>query len=145
MPDRGFIPSTESPRLADVFHSGARRCSSLPGFRRIHNGTRHMIRKLRERRHLALLVVLVVAAVVEPLSVGFSVATQIIGGIIVITINLGVFLIIFEKRWERRLALAMIASILGSNIAHEASSDRFQLGAIVFHCVAAAFLAFAVA
>jgi len=42
---------------------------------------------LRERKHLALLAALVVAAVLEPLSVNLSVGTQIIGGIIVVTIT----------------------------------------------------------
>jgi voltage-gated potassium channel len=103
------------------------------------------MRKLREQRHLVLLVALVVAAVVEPLSVDFSVGTQIIGGFVVVTITLGVFLIVFEKRWERRLACVMVAFILGGNIGHEALSDRFQIGAITYHCFAAVFLAFAVA
>ncbi len=104
-----------------------------------------MIRKVRERRHLALLMALVVAAVVEPLSVDFSAGTQIIGGIVVVTITLGVFLIVFERRWERRLAFVMVAFILGGNIGHEALPERFQVGEIMYHCFAAVFLAFAVA
>jgi voltage-gated potassium channel len=104
-----------------------------------------MMKVLRERKHLALLAALVVAAVLEPLSVNLSVGTQIIGGIIVVTINLGVFLIVFEQRWERRLALVMVVSIWAGNIAHEALSDRLLVGAIVYHCFAAVFFAFAVA
>jgi voltage-gated potassium channel len=103
------------------------------------------MRKVREQRHLILLVALVVAAVVEPLSIDFSLGTQIIGGSVVVTITLGVFLIIFEKRWERRLACVMVAFILGGNIGHEALLDRFLIGAIIYHCFAAMFLAFAVA
>jgi voltage-gated potassium channel len=104
-----------------------------------------MIRKVRERRHLALLIALVVAAVVEPLSIDFSLGTQIVGGIVVVTITLGVFLIVFEGRSERRLAFVLVPLILGGNIWHEALSDRFEVGAIVYHCFAAVFLAFAVA
>jgi len=56
-----------------------------------------------------------------------------------------VFLIVFEQRWERRLALVMVVSIWAGNIAHEALSDRLLVGAIVYHCFAAVFFAFAVA
>src|SRR5262249_14664722 len=41
--------------------------------RRFHAGARHMVKKLRERTHLVLLVALVLAAVVEPLAIDFSV------------------------------------------------------------------------
>jgi hypothetical protein len=104
-----------------------------------------MLKKLHARKHLALLVALVVAAVIEPLSIDFSLGAQIVGALVVVTITLGVFLIVFEKPWERRLACVMVAFILGGNIGHEALSDRFQIGAITYHCFAALFLAFAVA
>src|SRR6266542_2255287 len=109
-----------APEVPTPSRSSARRRSGLPVFLRSHFGAQHMIRKVRERRHLALLMALVVAAVVEPLSVDFSAGTQIIGGIVVVTITLGVFLIVFERRWERRLAFVMVAFILGGNIGHEA-------------------------
>src|SRR5262245_51791153 len=87
----------------------------IPVVPRSHGGARPMLRKLRERRHLALLAALVLLAVIEPLAVDFSVGIQIIGGIVVVAINLGVFLIVFEQRWERRLALVMVAAILCGN------------------------------
>jgi hypothetical protein len=75
--------------------------------------------------------------------VNLSKGIQITGGIIVAMVNLSVFLIIFAQRWEQRLALFMVVSLLAGNIMHEAFSDR-QIGAIVYHCFAAVFLAFAV-
>jgi len=104
-----------------------------------------MLKKVHARKHLALLVALVVAAVIEPLSIDFSLGAQIVGALVVVTITLGVFLIVFEERWERRLACVMVAFILAGNIGHEVLLDRFQIGAITYHCFAALFLAFAVA
>jgi hypothetical protein len=104
-----------------------------------------MIRGLRERKHLALLVGLVAAGVVEPLSVDWSESARVIGSTAVVVINVGVLLAVFEERWERGLALLLLASLFIANVVHEVSPGRLQLGAIAFHCLAAVFLAFAVA
>ena len=104
-----------------------------------------MIRSIREWKHLALLAALVVAAIVEPLSIDWTESAQIVGGGVILVINVGVFLVIFEERWERGLALLLLTSVLAANIVREVSSDRSQIAAIAFHCVAAMFLAFAVA
>jgi len=103
------------------------------------------MRGLRERKHLALLVALVVAGVLEPLTANWSEKAQIAGGMIAILINIAVLLVIFERRWERSLALFLVIFALSADIVHEFSSDQLQIGAIAYHCLAALFLAFAVA
>ena len=104
-----------------------------------------MIRGLGERKHLALLTALVGAAILEPLSFNWPESTQIIGGVVVLMINIPVLLVVFEERWERGLALFLLTPLFAANIVHEVLSDRLQIAAIMFHCLAMVFFAFAVA
>jgi hypothetical protein len=104
-----------------------------------------MIRGFGEWKHLALLAAVVVAGIVEPLSFNWTESAQIIGGVVVLVINVPVLLVVFEERWERRLALCLLAPLCAANIVHEVLSDRLQIGAIVFHGLFTVFLAFAVA
>jgi Ion channel len=104
-----------------------------------------MMRGLREWKYLALLVALVVAAILEPLSVTWPESAQIIGGLAVLVLNVPVFLVVFEARWERGVAFGLLPPLVAANIVHEVVSDRWQIGAIVFHCLATMFLALAVA
>jgi voltage-gated potassium channel len=104
-----------------------------------------MMRGLRERKHLALLAALVVAAIMEPLSIDWTESARVIGGVTVVVINVGVLLVIFERRWERGLAIFLLAFLFVANTVHEISADRLQLGAVAFHCLGAVFFAFAVA
>ena len=104
-----------------------------------------MIRGFTEWKHLALLVALVVAGILEPLSVSWPESARIIAGTVVFVVNVPVFLVIFEERRERGLALCLLAPLFAANIVHEVLSDRLQIGAIVFHSLATVFLAFAVA
>ena len=55
-----------------------------------------MMRGLGEWKYLALLAALVVAAILEPLSVNWTENTQIIGGVVVLVLNVPVFLVVFE-------------------------------------------------
>lgn len=103
-----------------------------------------MIRSIREWKHLALLAALVAAAILEPLSVDWSEHTQIIGEIIAASINVAVLLVIFERRWERGLALVLVSCAFAANIFYQVLAFRWQIGAIVYHSLAAVFLAFAV-
>src|SRR5262245_53114623 len=119
--------------------------ANLPVFHRFHSGVRRMLRGFGEWKHLALLAALVVGAILEPLSFNWSESAQIIGGVVVLVINVPVLLVVFEERWERGLALFLLTPLLVANIVHEVLSDRLQLGAIVFHGFVTMFLAFAVA
>src|SRR5215467_15983905 len=104
-----------------------------------------MIRGFAEWKHLVLLAALVIAATVESLAFNWTESARIIGSVVVLVINVPVFFVVFEERWERRLALFLLASIFTANIVHEMASDRLQIGAIVYHGFVTVFLAFAVA
>jgi hypothetical protein len=104
-----------------------------------------MLRGFAQWKHLVLLAALVGAAIVEPLSVHWPESAQIIGGVVVLVIHVPVLLVVFEKRWERGVALCLLVPLLAANIVHEVFSDRSQIGAIVFHGFVTVFLAFAVA
>jgi|RhiMetdeSRZDD1v2_1073273.scaffolds.fasta_scaffold1214096_2 hypothetical protein len=97
------------------------------------------MRSIREWKYLALLAALVVAGVVEPLSVDWSESARVIGGVTVVVITVGVLLVIFERGWERGLALFLLASLFVANIAHEILPDRLQVGAVAFHGLGAVF------
>jgi voltage-gated potassium channel len=81
----------------------------------------------------------------EPLSFHWPESAQIIGGVVLLMINVPVLLVVFEARWERGVAFFLLTSLIAANIVPEVVADRWQIGAIVFHCFAAVFLAFAVA
>src|SRR5580765_4254155 len=104
-----------------------------------------MIRELREWKYLALLAGLLIAGVIEPLAADWSDRTQILASFIVVGINLGVFLVIFEQRWERWLAFFLVALGLASGIVHETLSGSAPVAAIAYHCFALLFLGLAVA
>jgi hypothetical protein len=100
---------------------------------------------LRTWKHLALLAALVVAAVVEPLVGSWTTRAQVLVNVIVVGVNLGVFLVVFEQRWERWLAFFLVAPLLASGIVRQTLSNWAQIAAIVFHCSAFVFFGFAVA
>src|SRR5215470_302259 len=104
-----------------------------------------MIRGLGEWKHLVLLATLVVAAVLEPVSVDWSENARIAGTFSIVALNVVVLLAVFEKRWERTLALVLLISVFAAGIAHEFVKGPLRIGGILFHCLAAVFFAFAVA
>src|SRR5262245_61765148 len=85
--------------------------ANLPAFHRSLSGVRRMIRGFAEWKHLALLVALVVAGILEPLSVSWPESARIIAGTVVFVVNVPVFLVIFEERRERGLALCLLAPL----------------------------------
>jgi len=70
-----------------------------------------MMRGLGAWKYLALLAVLIVGAIVEPLSFHWTESAQIIGGVLVFMINVPVFLVVFEARWERGVALCLVTPL----------------------------------
>jgi len=104
-----------------------------------------VIRSIRERKYLLLLAALVLLATVEPLSVNWPESARIAGNAVVVAINVGILLAVFEARWTRRLAVLLLTFLIAANIVYEVSSHRLQIAAIIYHCVGAMFLAFAVA
>ena len=103
------------------------------------------MRRIRQWKHLALLIALVVVGVLEPLAAHWSERTQLLGGIIATLINIAVLLVVFERRWVRGLAVFLVALIFAATILQEVLSDRSQTGVIAFHSLATVYLAFAVA
>jgi hypothetical protein len=103
------------------------------------------MRKLRERKNLVLLAVLVIVGITEPLVVGWSERARIIAGVIAAVVSLGAMSVVFEKRWQRGLALFMLIVLFVSNIAHEAFWLPTQMAAVVFHGFAILYVGFAVA
>jgi len=101
------------------------------------------IKGVRNRKHLALLIVLVTAAIIEPLAAKFSERVLLVGVSVAAVINLGVLLVIFERRWERFFGVFLVALIFGADILHELSP--YSSAAVFYHCFAASFFAFAVA
>src|SRR5215471_18973177 len=99
-----------------------------------------MLSGLRERKYLVLLAAMVLLATTEPLSVNWPESARIAGNVVVVAINVGILLVVFEKRWERRLAVLLVTFLIAANIVYEVSSHRLQIAAIVYHCVAAVFL-----
>jgi hypothetical protein len=99
----------------------------------------------RERKHMFLLAVLVIAGVTQPLAVEWSERTRILAGIVTAVVSLGTLLVVFERRWQRRLALFMLVVLFGSNIAHETLWVPLQMGAIIYHFFAILYVGFAVA
>ena len=103
-----------------------------------------MTRVFLKWKHLTLLVVLVAAAALEPLSVQWRESSKVLGGSIAVLINCGVLRVVFERPWERGLAFFLVASAIIAGIVHEFLSLQSQVGAVAYHCLAGVFLAFAV-
>ena len=100
---------------------------------------------LRERKHMFLLAVLVILGVMQPLVADWSERTRILAGVVIAVLSLGALLVVFEKRWQRRLALFMLVVLFGSNIAHETLWLPLQMGAVIYHGFAILYVGFAVA
>jgi hypothetical protein len=101
---------------------------------------------LREWKHLVLLAALLLASVVEPLATDWTERIRVVAIVMVVVINLlGVFLVIFEQRWERWLAFFLVALVLASGLVHQTLSSRTQIAAIAYHGFAVVFFGFAVA
>ena len=102
--------------------------------------------RLRERRHFALLVAIMVMAVLQPSFVHWSVHTRAIGDIVLGVVAISVFLIVFEQRWERWTAVLLAFTGFAANFAYYFLPDRLQTTAIIlYHCSAVSFFGFAVA
>jgi Ion channel len=104
-----------------------------------------MMRGLRERKYFALLAGLILTAVLEPAAANWNAGKQILGNVAAGVIIVGVFLVVFEQRWEQCLAFFLLIFISAANVAHEVLPDRSQTAAIVFHFLNTLFLTFAVA
>ncbi len=104
------------------------------------------LNRLRERRHSALLVAIVVMSVLEPSLVHLGVRTRVVGDIVLAAVAISVFLIVFEQRWERLTAVVLAFPGFAGNLGYFYLGGGLQTAAIVlYHFSAVAFFGFAVA
>ena len=109
-------------------------------------GVHHGITGLLEQKYLVLLAALLLTAFVEPLASHWSARNRIFAGAFLVAVNIGILLVVFNQRWERWLAFALVIPALASRIVHETLSDWASFAAaIAYHCFAFLFLGFAVA
>jgi hypothetical protein len=110
-----------------------------------NKGAAHGITGLRERKHLILLATLLLAGVMEPVITDWRERTRVLAAAMIVVINLGVFFVIFDQRWERWLAFLLVALVLATGIAHQTEPNWVQFAAIAYHALAVLFFGFAVA
>lgn len=109
-------------------------------------GSRPWLRWLRERKHLLLLVAIVGLQAAHPMLSHWSAHTRILGDTIFAAVAVGLFLVVFEQRWERWLAFGLASPGLAANFAYHAFPGWMQSAVIVvYHLSVIAFLGFAVA
>ena len=106
---------------------------------------RSWLARIRERKHLALLVLIVVLQTMHPLLVHLSEHTRVLADVVILLMVICVFLAVFERRWERRLAVLLaVPGVLG-NIGFYVLPERLHTAAaILYHASGAVFFGFAV-
>jgi voltage-gated potassium channel len=103
------------------------------------------LNRLRERRHLVLLLMLVSTIVVPPLARGYL-AGAIIFDVLRTLVVLIVFFIIFQRRLDRVVSMVIGLPVLAGGWAPHILPDRFETAfGVVHHSFLVAFLGFAVA
>ena len=98
------------------------------------------------RKNLVLLAAMVVMLVAQPLLGHRSTGAGAFFDGVFVAMCLYVFFVVFEQRWQRRVALVLFLPAIAGNIAHYAlppSAHRWS--AMAFHCSVVVFLGFAVA
>ncbi|MGH7302175.1 MAG: hypothetical protein ACRELZ_02715 [Candidatus Rokuibacteriota bacterium] len=105
-----------------------------------------ILRAGRARKYLVLLIALIVMLVVQPLLGHRSVAAGAFFDGLLAMIAFFAFFIVFEKRWQRRVALALVLPALASNVAlYVLPAPATWASAVGYHCFLIVFLAFVVA
>lgn len=100
---------------------------------------------IRSRKHLALLIAIIVLQTIHPLFVHIGVHTRILADIAFIALCISVFLVVFERPWERWLALVFAIPGLVGNVVIYFLPERMQTIAEAFyHGSVLVFLGFAV-
>ena len=100
----------------------------------------------RTRKHLALLVAIVVLLVAQPLLGHKSVELGAFFDAVVAAICLYVFVIVFEERWQRRTGVALFLPVLAANCALYILPPPARIpSAIVYHSFLVMFIGFTIA
>src|SRR6516164_4579182 len=99
---------------------------------------------LRERKHLVLLLVLVVGLVLQPLAHGWLFGL-VFYDVLLTLLLLTVFLIVFERRRERLVALVIaVPALVSSWAGHGLSGWPQTVAWVIDHCFIVLFIGFAV-
>jgi hypothetical protein len=98
------------------------------------------------RKNLALLAAIVMVQVAQPVLGHRSVEAGAFFDTVFAAIGLYVFFVVFEHRWQRRIALALVLPAAVGNVAHYLQPpSAHPWPAVAFHCSVIVFLGFAVA
>ena len=100
----------------------------------------------RMGRHPALLAGLVTLLVTQPLLAYGSLATRILFDGVLAAVLLGVVFIIFERGWQRQLALALVLPAFAVYLAYYVLPDRMRVASLLsFNTLMISFIGLAVA
>jgi hypothetical protein len=103
------------------------------------------MKRLRERKHLVLLTALLLTVVAQPLAAGPAAGLVVYDALTTLAL-LTVFVVIFERQWERIVALVLLAPAVVCNWAgYGLRGEAWVAANAAFHCLVAAFLGFTVA
>jgi hypothetical protein len=100
---------------------------------------------LARHKHLLLLAAILVPLVTQPLVAHESAAARIVYDLLIAAVAAGVIVVVFEERWERQVALALLAPAVVLTVALHTVSVRLALpAAVAYHLSIVLFVAFAV-
>jgi voltage-gated potassium channel len=104
-----------------------------------------LISRLKQRKHLVLLVGLVLMSALQPISQGI-VGGLIIYDVVLTLVLLGVFVIVFEQGIERKCSLLIAIPAVGSRwVAYGLKGESLQVAVVIHHLLLLIFFGFAVA
>jgi hypothetical protein len=99
---------------------------------------------LRQRKHLVLFLGLIVLLAVQPLARDHLVVL-VLFDVLASLLLLVAFLVVFERRWQRVIALApAVVALLGNWATYAFRGEANRVAVLLFHAGAASFFAFAV-
>jgi len=97
------------------------------------------------RKNLTLLAIVIALMVVQPIVGHQSLGGAVFCDVAILALLLYVFFIVFEKRWHRRIAFALILPAVVSNLAHYLLPPSAHVeSSVTFHVSVVVFLGFAV-
>ncbi len=97
-------------------------------------------------KNLMLLAAILAALVAQPFVAHLSTGGRIVYDLFIAAVSLGVLLVVFRARWERRLAVALALPAVALTVALYLAPERLAAAAAVaYHASVALFLGFAVA
>ena len=100
---------------------------------------------MREHKHLLLLVAVLLALMTQPLLAHAGPAARFAYDLLIAAVAVAVLLVVFEERWERRLALVLALPAIALTVALYTLPAALTTAAVIaYHLSAALFLGFAV-